>query len=118
VTAAQWAAQVLLWAGVGASLLCCLGVWWMRTVFDRLHYAAAATTLGPVLIGISALISGAGSTSGTVEVVTAAGVLLLVNPLVTHAMGRAARQLVFDDVGPRPEDLADTDAGNAPEQAS
>jgi monovalent cation/proton antiporter MnhG/PhaG subunit len=118
VTVGQWAAQVLLWAGVAAELVCCLGVWWMRDVFDRLHYAAAATTLGPVLIGISAVLTGAGGTSGTIEVGTAAAVLVLVNPLVTHAMGRTARQLLFDDVGPRPEELADQDAGTGPEEAS
>ena len=99
MTAGQWVAQVLLWAGVAAEVVCCIGLGWMRTVFDRLHYAAAATTLGPVLIGISAAVSGAGSTSGTLEVATAAAVLLLVNPLVTHATARTARQLVFQDVG-------------------
>lgn len=102
----QWAAQVLLWAGVAAEVVSCIGLGWMRDVFDRLHYAAGATTLGPVLIGISAAISGAGSASGTLEVAAAAAVLLLVNPLVTHALARTARQLVFDDVGPRAEDVA------------
>lgn len=97
-------AQVLLWVGVAAELLCCVGVWWMRDVFDRLHYAAGATSVGPVLIGVSASISGAGSSSSTVQVVAAAAVLLIVSPLFVHATARAARRLRFDDVSARPED--------------
>lgn len=107
MTPAQLAAQVLLWAGVAAELVCCVGVWWMRDVFDRLHYAAAATTAGPVLIGASTAITGAGSLSATLEAVTAAAVLLLVNPVVTHATGRAARRLLHGDIGPDPEELGE-----------
>lgn len=107
MTAAQLAAQVLLWAGVAAEGICCAGVWWMRNVFDRLHFAAAATSVGPVLIGVSAAITGAGSLSATVEVVTAMAVLLLVNPVVTHATGRAARRLLYGDIGPDPEELSE-----------
>lgn len=66
MTAAQLAALVLLWSGVASELICCLGLWWMRDVFDRLHFAAAATSVGPVLIGVSAAVTGTGSLSGTV----------------------------------------------------
>ena len=107
MTAGELAAQVLLWAGVAAELVSCAGVWWMRDVFDRLHYAAAATTAGPVLIGVSVAITGAGSLSGTVQAVTATAVLLLLNPVVTHATGRAARRLLHGDIGPDPEELGD-----------
>lgn len=107
MTPAHLAAQVLLWAGVAAEGICCMGAWWMRNVFDRLHYAAAATSAGPALIGVSAAITGAGSLSATVEVVTAMAVLLLVNPVVTHATGRAARRLLHGDIGPDPEELGE-----------
>jgi monovalent cation/proton antiporter MnhG/PhaG subunit len=99
------AAQVLLWVGVAAELICCLGLWWMHGVFDRLHFAAAGTSIGPVLIGVSAALTGSGSLSATVEAVTATVVLLLMSPLLTHATGRAARQLLHDDIGPKPEQL-------------
>ena len=105
MTAAQLVAQVLLWAGIAAEVICCVGVWWMRDVFDRLHYAAASTSAGPVLIGASAAITGAGSLSATAAAVTAAAVLLLVNPVVTHATGRAARRLLHGDIGPDPEEM-------------
>lgn len=106
MTAGQLLAQILLWAGVAAEIICSIGLGWMSNVFDRLHYVAAATTVGPVLIAVSAALTGAGTVSGTVEVVTACAILLFINPLVTHAMGRTARQLEYNDVGPRPEDLA------------
>ena len=99
------AAHVLLWAGVAAELVCCLGLWWMRNVFDRLHFAAAGTSIGPMLIGVSAALTGTGSLSTTVEAVTATAALLLVSPLLTHATGRAARRLLHDDIGPKPEHL-------------
>jgi monovalent cation/proton antiporter MnhG/PhaG subunit len=102
VTAAEIAAQVLLWAGVAAQLACCVGVWWTRDVFDRLHYTATASTIGPVLIGTSVVVTGgAGSVSGTVQVGAAAAVLLLLSPVVTHAVGRAARRMPRDgEAGP------------------
>lgn len=105
MTPAQVAAQVLLWVGAGAELLCCAGVWWLQDVFAKLHYAAAAASVGPVLIGASVAVTGAGSLAGTVEAVTAAAVLLLVSPVTTHAIGRAARRLLHDDIGPDPREL-------------
>lgn len=109
MTAAELAAQVLLWAGVAAQLVCCVGVWWMRDVFDRLHYTAASTAVGPVLIGTSVVVTGGvGAVSGTVEVVTACALITLLGPVVTHAVGRAARRSLHGDVGPGPEEVADS----------
>lgn len=118
MSAAELAAQVLLWAGVAAQLVCCVGVWWMRDVFDRLHYAAAATGVGPVLVGGSVVVSGgAGSVSGTVEAITAIAVVVLGGPLCTHAIGRAARVMLHGhlghghgdgDVGADPPEVADS----------
>jgi monovalent cation/proton antiporter MnhG/PhaG subunit len=104
MSAAELAAQVLLWTGVAAQLVSCVGVWWMRDVFDRLHYTAASSTIGPVLIGTSVVVTGgAGGISGTVETVTACAVVLLLGPVVTHAVGRAARRMLHGDIGPAPE---------------
>lgn len=41
MSATTLVADVLLGAGVLAELVCCLGVVWMRDVFDRLHFSAA-----------------------------------------------------------------------------
>lgn len=105
MTAPGVAAEVLLWTGVAAELICCVGLWWMTDVFDRLHYASAATTVGPALIGASVGIAGTGSFASTVEAVTATAALVLVSPMVTHATGRAARRLLYEDIGPDPEQL-------------
>ncbi|NKZ03118.1 monovalent cation/H(+) antiporter subunit G [Actinomadura latina] len=109
MSAAELAAQALLWTGVAAQLVSCAGVWWMRDVFDRLHYTAASTAVGPVLIGTSVVVTGgAGGVSGTVEVVTACAVLLLLSPVVTHAVGRAARRMLYGDIGPGPGEAAES----------
>ena len=50
--------DVLLAVAVGAELVCCLGVVLSRTIFDRLHYVAAGSTVPPLLV-LAALIIGA-----------------------------------------------------------
>jgi multisubunit Na+/H+ antiporter MnhG subunit len=43
-------AAVLVSFGVAAELVCCAGLIAMRNAVDRLHYAAAGTTVGPSLV--------------------------------------------------------------------
>jgi monovalent cation/proton antiporter MnhG/PhaG subunit len=101
VSAAHVLALALLAAGALAQLLCCVGVWWMRDVFDRLHYAAAGTLAGPVLIGVAVALTGFSSPSGTVQTLAALAFLVLLNPLLVHATARAARRLHHGDVRTR-----------------
>jgi len=84
--------DVFLGLGVGCQIVCCVGVLVMRNVFDRLHYAGAGTTLGPVLIGTAVLIRESVSAGGLETVATVALVFLL-NPVLTIATARAARRL-------------------------
>ncbi|MBP0458763.1 monovalent cation/H(+) antiporter subunit G [Streptomyces montanisoli] len=100
MSAVRVAADVTLAAGVLAQLVCCLGVVWMRDVFDRLHFAGAGTTVGPVLIGVSVALTGFSSPSGTVQSLVALAFLVLLGPVLTHATGRAARNLLHGDLGP------------------
>ncbi|WP_306187308.1 MULTISPECIES: monovalent cation/H(+) antiporter subunit G [unclassified Streptomyces] len=100
MSAARVASDVALATGVAAQLVCCVGVWWMRDVFDRLHFAAAGTTVGPVLIGVSVALSPFSSPSGTVQALAALLFLVVLNPVLTHATGRAARHRVLRDSGP------------------
>lgn len=120
MSAVRVAADVALAAGVLAQLVCCLGVWWMRDVFDRLHFAAAGTTVGPVLVGVSVALTGFSSTSGTVQALAAVALLILLNPVLTHASGRAARQLVHGDLtmagGPDRRDSAGADGTETAEK--
>lgn len=87
------AADVLLAVGVVAELVCVLGVVWLRDTFDRLHFAGAATTVGPLLVAAAVALTGLPSTSALVESLAALLLLLVVNPVLTHATARAVRRL-------------------------
>ena len=84
--------DVFLVLGVGCQIVCCVGVMAMRTVYDRLHYAAAATTLGPIFIGLAVLIRESVSAGG-LETIATVALLFLLNPVLTIATARAAQRL-------------------------
>jgi monovalent cation/proton antiporter MnhG/PhaG subunit len=93
------AADVLLGIGVAAELLCVAGLLLMRDAYDRLHYAAAATAVGPAAIGAAIVMrecvspsGGVELTSGGLQALCAALALFLLNPVLTHAIARAARK--------------------------
>ena len=81
---------LLVWAGVGAELLCCLGLLVMRDTFDRLHYLSAASTVGPVLLAAAVIVQESLSTAGLSALVIAV-VMVIVGPVLTHVVGRTAR---------------------------
>jgi len=83
--------DVLLAAGVTAELLCCVGVAVMRTAFDRLHYSAAGTTVGPFCI-LAALLLREGFGQVGLSGIAVVALLFLTGPLVVHATARAARR--------------------------
>lgn len=97
------AVGILLAAGVAAQLICCLGVVLGRTAFDRLHYAGAGSTLGPLLIMAAVLVRVGTATQG-LETIAAVVVLLLPSPIVVHALARSARLVYFEQVEARPEE--------------
>lgn len=84
--------DVVLVLGVACQLVCCLGVALMRTAYDRLHYAAAGTTLGPLLVGAAILVEESVSTAG-LETIATVLLLFLLNAALTIATARAARRL-------------------------
>jgi len=90
VSAHDLVIDVLVAAGVGAELLCCLGLVVMQDVFDRIHFAMASTTLPPVLIAAAVIIEEDWTQPG-INALVIAGVLFLFNPMVAHATARAAR---------------------------
>jgi monovalent cation/proton antiporter MnhG/PhaG subunit len=97
VTARDLIVDVLLALGVGAELVCCFGVLLMRNAFDRLHYSAAATTIGPLLIGAAVLVRESVSAGG-LETIATVALLFLLNPVVEIATARAARRIEFGRV--------------------
>ena len=84
--------DVLLAIGVGCQLMCSLGVLVARNAYDRLHYAGAATTVGPLCIGIAILVRESVSGGGIQTIVTVL-LLFLLNPVLVIATARAARRI-------------------------
>jgi multisubunit Na+/H+ antiporter MnhG subunit len=86
------AVDVLLAGGVAAQLLSCVGVAVMRTSADRLHYASAGFSVGPLCILAAVLVREHASTSAW-EALAAVLVLVLAGPVLVHATGRVVRQV-------------------------
>jgi monovalent cation/proton antiporter MnhG/PhaG subunit len=84
--------DVFLVLGVACQFVCCLGVVVMRNVFDRLHFAGAGTTLGPLLIGAAVLVRQTTSAAGITTILIMAAVLVL-GPALVIATARAARRI-------------------------
>jgi monovalent cation/proton antiporter MnhG/PhaG subunit len=75
--------------GVALELVFCVGVLVARDTLDRLHYAAAAATVGPVLLGAAILVDERLSAAGVSTIVTV-GFVVLLSPVLTIATARAA----------------------------
>jgi multisubunit Na+/H+ antiporter MnhG subunit len=86
------AVDVLLGLGVAGAAVCCAGVVVMRTSLDRLHYAAAATTL-PAFCVLAAVLVREHLSSGGLEAIAAVALLFLLNPVVVVATARAIRRV-------------------------
>jgi monovalent cation/proton antiporter MnhG/PhaG subunit len=84
--------DVFLVLGVACQFVCCLGVVVMRNVFDRLHFAGAGTTLGPLLIGAAVLVRQTTSAAGITTMLIMAAVLVL-GPALVMATARAAQRI-------------------------
>jgi multisubunit Na+/H+ antiporter MnhG subunit len=94
--AADLAVDVLLGLGVAAELSCVAGILVMRTTLDRLHYAAASTTV-PAFLVLAAVLVREHLTSGGIEAIAAVALLFLLNPALVIATARAAKRV--DDPG-------------------
>jgi multicomponent Na+:H+ antiporter subunit G len=95
--------DVLLALGVTAQLACCVGVLAMRTTFDRLHYAAAGSTVGPFCILAALLVREQLAAQG-LQASAAVALVFLSGPIATHAIARAARRLDYGGVDALPEE--------------
>lgn len=98
------AAAVLVTVGVAVELACCVGVVVMRDVYDKLHFTGPATILGPLALA-GAIVVQEGLNQAGIKALLVAALLLVANPVLTHATGRALyiRQrdhLEAEDTGP------------------
>jgi monovalent cation/proton antiporter MnhG/PhaG subunit len=103
VTVREHIEHVLLVLGVGVELICCLGVLVARDVFDRIHYAMAATSLGPVLIAAAIVVHESVKQPG-INALFVAAFMLVASPVVATATARAARSRRFGRVEARREE--------------
>jgi multisubunit Na+/H+ antiporter MnhG subunit len=90
------AVDVLLGLGIASAAVCCAGVLLMRTSLDRLHYAAAGTTL-PAFFVLAAVLVREHVSSGGLEAIAAVALLFLLNPVVVVATARAIRRVEGDE---------------------
>lgn len=99
---------VLLGFGVLIELLSAVGMLAMRNPFDRLHYLAPATTLGPLAIAVAVLVAEADA-QAKIKSVLVVVVLLVSGPILTHATARASWTRLQ-----APRDATDINKGEEP----
>jgi multisubunit Na+/H+ antiporter MnhG subunit len=99
-----WAVYVLLSLGVACAFVCIAGVVVMRTTADRLHYAAAGTTL-PAFFVLAAVIVREHVSSAGFEAIAAVGLMFLLNPVLLSATARAIRRIDDRDFGPQSDEI-------------
>jgi multisubunit Na+/H+ antiporter MnhG subunit len=83
--------HLLVWVGVVVELLCCVGLVTMRNAIDRLHYAGAATAVGPGLIAAAVCCEEGLFTTNGLNAVVVALMLALLGGALGVATGRAIR---------------------------
>jgi multisubunit Na+/H+ antiporter MnhG subunit len=83
--------HVLIWLGVAVELVCCAGLFAMRNAIDRLHYAAAATTVGPALIAAAVCVQDGVFTTNGLDAIGVALLLSLLGAALGVATARAIR---------------------------
>lgn len=82
---------ILLALAVVAELVCVLGVVFAATVYDRLHYSGAASTLAPFLV-FAAVVVEEGTHNPSWNAGFVAFALFALNAVLTHATARVARK--------------------------
>jgi multisubunit Na+/H+ antiporter MnhG subunit len=83
--------HVLVWAGVAVELACCVGVVALRSGIDRLHFASAATVLGPALIAAAVCFDEGLFTTNGLNAVAVAVMLAILGAALTIGTARAVR---------------------------
>jgi multicomponent Na+:H+ antiporter subunit G len=87
--------EIFLWLGVALNLFAAVGVLVLRNAYDRLHVPAVAT-LGALFVAIAVVVEKSFSLVGD-ESLLIGLFLVIVSPVLTHAIGRALRILEHGD---------------------
>ena len=83
--------NVLVWLGVAIELACCVGLVSARSAIDRLHFAAAATVVGPLLVAVADCVEEGVFTTSGLNALAVALVLALLGGALGIATARAIR---------------------------
>ena len=83
--------HVLVWLGVAVELVCCVGLAAVRQPIDRLHYAGAATVVGPALVAAAVCFEEGLFTPNGLNAVAVAVLLALLGGALGVATARAIR---------------------------
>lgn len=83
-------AAVLVSLGVAAELVCCAGLLAMRDALDRLHYAAAGTTVGPALVAAAVCVEEGVFSANGLNALAVALMLALLGAALASVTGRVA----------------------------
>jgi multisubunit Na+/H+ antiporter MnhG subunit len=83
--------DALIVLGVTTELVCCLGLVAMRNAIDRLHYAGAATVVGPALIAAAVCVEEGFFTVNALNAVVVALMLALLGAALATGTARAIR---------------------------
>jgi len=93
------AVDVLLATTVVGEAMCVLGVLAGATVYDRLHYAGATTSVPPFLVFVAILLRQPHPYTNPVwNALFVAVTLFLLNGVLTHAIARVVRQREAKDI--------------------
>lgn len=104
MNAGSVAVDALLAFGVAVELLCCLGVFAMRTAFDRLHYLGPAIVFGPAAIAAAVMLAGGPLSQQGVKSFMILLVLLVTGPIMSYVTARVIRFRADGRLALRPGD--------------
>jgi multicomponent Na+:H+ antiporter subunit G len=94
---------VLLSIGVLGFLFTALGLLFSRDLYNQIHYLAPGSIVGSVAFAAAAIVHEGFSQSGTKAILIAL-ILLISNPVLSHATARAGRIRRNQQVLPRPQE--------------
>lgn len=100
----EFAIDVLLAFAVAVALLSALGLALMPNAWDRLHYTGPLSFWSTLAIVAAVVIRTGITSSSAVQALAVGAIVILGNPVVTQATGRALRIREYDELRPLPDE--------------
>lgn len=97
-------ADALLAFGAFVELLCCAGVFLMRTPLDRLHYVGPAIIYGPLCFCAAGMVEGGVLSQQGIKMLVVMLVLLVTGPVLSYVTARLIRFRLAGGLALRPSD--------------